>query len=82
MYGFPDTKNHTTVDKRTITQLTGILNANRQVGYVNNGMLSKNNRWDILEDKNLLVKVGNGIIAKEDLGFSEDGSVIPIEEMC
>ena len=40
-------------------------------------MLSKNNRWDILEDKNLLVKVGNGIIAKEDLGFSEDGSVIP-----
>ena len=77
MYGFPDTKNHTTVDKRTITQLTGILNANRQVGYVNNGMLSKNNKWDILEEKNLLVKVGNGIIAKEDLGFSEDGSVIP-----
>ena len=30
-----------------------------------------------MEDKNLLVKVGNGIIAKEDLGFSEDGSVIP-----
>lgn len=72
MYGFPDT---TIVNNQKV--LTGIVNVNRQVGYVNNSMLSRNGRWDILDDKNLLIKVGNGIIAKEDLGFTEDGSVIP-----
>ena len=77
MYAFPDTKTHINQANQEVTHLTGITNANRQVGYVNNSMLSRNNRWDILEEKNLLIKVGNGIIAKEDLGFSEDGSVIP-----
>lgn len=72
MYAFPDT-----IRKDNADFLTGILNNNRQVGYVNNSMLSRNAVWNILEDKNLLIKVGNGIIAKEDLGFSEDGSVIP-----
>lgn len=71
MYGFPDTKQE---DNRSY--LTGIMNANRQVGYVNNSMLSRNKRYDILDDKNLLIKIGNGIIAKEDLGFTENGNII------
>lgn len=71
-YGFPEPIQN----KEGITYLSGV-RTNRQVGYVNNSMLSRNGVWDILDDKNLTIKIGNGIIAKEDLGFSENGTIIP-----
>lgn len=58
------------------TRLAGIT-VNRQVGYVNNHMLSRNGVWEIFDDKNYLFKVGNGIIDQSKLGFSERGSLIP-----
>ena len=58
-----------------VSQLTGITE-NRQVGYVNHYELSRNKQYDILDDKNFLIKVGNGVVAKETLGFSERGNVI------
>lgn len=71
---FPVTKE---INNKSI--LTGIT-TNRQVGYVNNGMLSRNGKWEIIEDKNFLIRVGNGIIPKENLGFSELGNVIPFRK--
>lgn len=58
------------------TRLAGIT-VNRQVGYVNNHMLSRNGIWEIFDDKNYLFKVGNGVIDQSKLGFSERGSIIP-----
>lgn len=58
------------------TRLAGIT-TNRQVGYVNNHMLSRNGIWEIFDDKNYLFKVGNGIIDQSKLGFSERGNIIP-----
>lgn len=74
MYGFPDTETVEVPDGNitaTVTRFTGKLNAGRQVGYISHKMLSRNGVWEILEDKNLLVKAGNGVVAREDLGFSE-----------
>lgn len=48
----------------------------RYIGYVNNGQLSRNNKFDIKDEKNLLFKIGGGVFAKEVLGFAEDNSVI------
>lgn len=69
LYGFP---NETTLNGKKV--LSGVVNADRQVGYVRNHQLSRNNHFDLLDDKNLLIKVGSGVIPKEKLGFGEHGS--------
>lgn len=68
MMAFPATE---TINGETI--LTGI-KTNRQVGYVNHYRVSRNKQYEIFEDKNFLIKIGNGIMDKSKVGFSEDNT--------
>lgn len=44
----------------------------RNTGFVINGVLSENNRYDIFDDKVMHISVGGAVMAKQDVKFFED----------
>lgn len=51
-----------------------------EVGFVDYGLLSRNNRFDIRDDKVMRVTVGGALYAKDELQFSETDSGVMVPD--
>lgn len=77
--------NPLTAKQKIAVRFSGHSDANMQrtkskdIGWVNNGLLSKNNRFDIRDDKVLRITAGGAYYDRTELKFAENDSSVTID---